>query len=321
MAFEWDDARIFLAVHRTGSLSAAGRQLRVNQSTVGRRLGALEEAIGARLFDRTPDGYVITQPGERFLAHAERMENEADDVAREIAGEESRLTGTVRVTGADAFSVRVLAPLLARLHDRYPEIDLVLVADSRTLSLTKREADIGIRSPRPKEPSLVTRKVADLAYGLYASRAYLDARGTPRPGSDFDGHDFVGFEEAIGPEASWYTQNVRRGRVVVRSNRTLAVLDLAQRDAGLALLPCYLADPEPRLVRVLGPPDTITMELWVVLHKDLRHTARIRACADFIAAELVSRADEWRGVQRATSKRAATSSRSPAGRGSAARAR
>lgn len=320
MAFEWDDARVFLAIHRTGSLSGAGRQLRVNQSTVGRRLGALEEAIGARLFDRTPDGYVITPPGERFLAHAEHMENEADDVLREIAGEEARLTGIVRVTAADAFGLRVLTPVLGRFHARYPEIEIALISDSRILSLTKRESDIGIRSPRPKEPSLVTRRIAEIGFGLYASRAYLAERGVPRPGSDFEGHDVVGFEDDYGPDAIWLTQNVRRGRVVMRVNRTLACLELARLGVGLAIVPCYLGDPEPDLVRILGPSEAITMDLWLVLHKDLRHTARVRACADFIVAELASRAAEFRGST--ARKRAATpSSRSPAARGSGQRAR
>jgi DNA-binding transcriptional LysR family regulator len=319
MDFEWSDARIFLAIHRTKSLSGAGRSLRVNQSTVGRRLAVLEETLGVHLFDRTPDGYAITPTGERFLAHAERMECEAEDVTREIAGEEARLTGAVRITAADAFGLRVMTPLLARFHTKYPDIEIVLISDSRTLSLTKREADIGIRSPRPQEPSLVTRRVLDHAYALYASRAYLDARGMPR--DDFDGHDFIGFEDDIGPEARWFAQRLRRGRVVMRLNRTMGAFELTRLGVGIAVLPCYLADAEPDLVRVL-PSESIVQELWLVMHKDLRHAARIRACADFIVEELSARADEFRGDRpKRAAKSAAPSSRSPAARGSAARDR
>ncbi len=321
MAFEWGDARVFLAIHRTGSLSGAGRQLRINQSTVGRRLAALEEAIGARLFDHTPDGYLITSPGERFLAHAERMENEADDVAREIAGEESRLTGVVRVTAADAFGLSVLTPILARFHDKYPEIEISLITNSRILSLSKRESDIGIRSPRPKEPSLVTRRIVEMGFGLYASRAYLEARGTPRAGSDYEGHDFIGFDEDWGPDTNWLVQHIRRGRTVIRLNRTLGQLELARMGVGLAVVPCYLADTDPDLVRLLGPADVVSMDLWMVLHKDMQHTARVRACADFIVAELAERADEFRGVKAPKKRAAPPSSRSPAGRGSAPRGR
>jgi DNA-binding transcriptional LysR family regulator len=296
MAFEWDDARIFLAIHRAGSLSGAGRELRINQSTVGRRLGTLEEAIGARLFDHTPDGYVITSSGERFLARAERMESEADDVAREIAGVESRLTGIVRVTAADAFGLRVLTPILGRFHERYPEIEVSLISNSRVLSLSKRESDIGLRSPRPKEPALVTRRVAEIGYGLYATRGYIEARGRPRPGTDFEGHDLVGYDEDYGPDAAWLALHSRRGRTVMRLNRTLGFLELALMGVGLALLPCYLGDPEPNLVRVFAPTDTLTMDLWLVLHKDMRHTARVRACADFIAEALLAMAHAFRGA-------------------------
>jgi len=319
MDFEWGDARIFLAIHRTKSLSAAGRLLRVNQSTVGRRLAVLEETLGVHLFDRTPDGYAITPTGERFLAHAERMECEADDVTRELAGEEARLTGAVRITAADAFGLRVMTPLLARFHAKYPEIEIVLISDSRILSLTKREADIGIRSPRPQEPSLVTRRVVEHAYALYASRAYVAERGAPS--DDFDGHDFIGFEDDIGPESRWLAQRIRRGRTVMRLNRTMGALELAKLGVGIAVLPCYLADAEPDLVRVLD--ETIVQDLWLVMHKDLRHAARIRACADFIAEELLARADEFRGARskRGAKGTAAPSPRTPAARGSAARDR
>jgi DNA-binding transcriptional LysR family regulator len=324
MSFEWSDARVFLAIHRAKSLSAAGRQLKVDQTTVGRRLGSLEDALGAHLFDRTPDGYIITPAGERFLAHAERMECEADDVSREIAGEEARLTGAVRITTADAFGLAVMTPLLARFHAKYPEIDIVLISESRTLSLTKREADIGIRSPRPQEPSLVTRKVLEHAYALYASRAYIAARG--KPSDDFAGHEFIGFEDDIGLESRWLSQRVRRGRIAVRLNRTMGALELTKLGVGIAVLPCYLGDAEPELVRVLDPSETIVQDLWLVMHRDMRHAARIRACADFIVEELAARADEFLGVPAKRAKNGppkgeTRSPRSPAGRDNGGRGR
>src|SRR5258708_1768577 len=129
--FEWDDARHFLAVHRTGSLSAAARDLGVNQSTVGRRLVSLEERLRAKLFFRTRDGFRIAPAGEKLLTHAERMEDEAIAIAREIAGQETKLTGSVRLTAPDMFGARIVAPLLAAFHARYPEIDLELDTDNR----------------------------------------------------------------------------------------------------------------------------------------------------------------------------------------------
>jgi DNA-binding transcriptional LysR family regulator len=293
----WDDARFFLAVHRARSLSAAGRALGVNQSTVGRRVAALEEALGARLFFQTPDGYVLAPAGERMLARAERMEDEALAIARELSGDEGKLTGTVRVTAPDAFGARVITPLLAEFVRRYPEIELELVADNRALSLSKREADLAVRVGKPSEPSLIVRRLAAFAQAIYASKRYVAERGKPR-GLDFDGHDFVDLEPPSAREAVWVAQHARRARVVFTSNATLSQLAAVQEGLGLGVLPCYLGDTDPNLVRVCPPIAAVSRELWLVLHRDLQHAARIRACAEFLVEALSARAAELNGRAR-----------------------
>jgi DNA-binding transcriptional LysR family regulator len=299
--FSWDDARYFLEVHRAGSFSAAGRRLRVNQSTVGRRLAALEGTLGARLFERTPDGYVLTVAGEAFLARAEKMEEEGLAATREVAGHEARLAGTVRLTAPETFGSRFLASRLMAFHKRYPDIDLELVADNRALSLTRREADVALRLARPAQPLLVTRQLAEVTSALYASKAYLAEHGRPRP-PELSGHLLIGFDETFQPEAEvlWLARNARGAREVLKSNSPQAQLEAASAGMGLALLPCYLADPVPGLVRVLPASKGVVRGLWLVLHRDLRHVPRVRALADFLTEVLGQEQPLLRGAGAST---------------------
>jgi DNA-binding transcriptional LysR family regulator len=303
--FDWNDARFFLALQRAGSLSAAGRELKVNQSTVGRRITTLEGELGVRLFLQTPEGHKLTPAGERFVEHAERIEAEAIATTREISGQEARLTGTVRITAGDAHGVRFITPLLGEFHARYPGIDLELIADNRTLSLTKREADMAVRTPRPRESSLIVRRLPDLGVAMYAAATYVAARGRPQK-LDFAGHDFVGFEDPYGSseESAWLETIAKKGRIVFKTNSTMARLAAAQSGFGIALLPCYLGDPEEKLVRLSSPDQVRLHDMWLVMHKDLRYAARIRVCADFLVEALTARADILRGTKkRATGER------------------
>lgn len=292
--FEWDDARYFLAVHRTGSLTAAGRQLGVNQSTVSRRMRSLEEALGARLFVQTQDGYFLSPAGERLLPRAARMEDEALALEREATGQEARLSGTVRVTGADSFSPRVLAPLLVEFQARVPGIDLELIADIRTLSLTKREADLAVRTMRPREPSLVIRRICGLSSAVYAAKAY----GRKVDPGDLASHPFVSTDDATWVESLWLARTAPGARVVFKSNSTEAHLAATKKGVGLGILPCYVADSDPDLERIIAPEKVVSRDLWLVVHRDLQHTARIRACADFLFEALAARAAEFEGTSR-----------------------
>lgn len=285
--FEWDDARHFLAIHRKGSLSAAAKQLGVNQSTVGRRLLSLEEKLGVHLFIRTRDGYRIAPAGERLLPHAERMEDHATAIAREITGQVTSLSGTVRVTAADLFGARIIAPMLARFHAQYPDIDLELDADNRLRSLGKREADIAVRIGPNLESGLAVRKVAQFGSAVYASKAYLAKRGRPRD-DDWASHAFIGYSDPLirMPESQWIEAHATKGCVVLRTINTLAQLEAAVGGMGIAVLPCYAGDAEPELVRLVPSSKCVRNPVWLVVHEDMRQSARIRAISDFLAAEL-----------------------------------
>jgi DNA-binding transcriptional LysR family regulator len=309
--FDWDHLRFFLAIARRRSLSAAARQLQVQQSTVGRRLAALEATVEARLFDRTPDGYFLTAAGESLLPRAERIEDETLSAEREMLGRESRVAGVVRMTAAQALGNSFLVPLLGRLHAEQPEIVVELVADNVNLSLTKREADLAVRLGRPKQPLLVIRRIGEVMNGLYASRDYLARRGRPRT-LELGDHDVVVFDETgLGGSRhpmAWFAHRARGGRPTVRLNSSYGIAAAVQAGLGIGSLPCWLGDTTAGIERVL-PAEFLSQELWLVVHRDLQHVARVRAVSEFLARELRRAAPRLLG-------RAASARRKPSDRDS-----
>ena len=270
---DWDDLRYLLAVGRAGSLSGAARQLGVNHSTVFRRLGALEARLGVRLFERLPGGYVATAAGEDLLRGAERIESEALELGRRLAGRDLSLSGSLRLTAPDDVAERLLMAPLAGYRRSYPEISLEVVIDNRMLSLTKREADVALRpSARPPEV-LVGRRIGPLASALYGTDDMAPETGP-----------WIAWEEGGGPPdvARWVERHVAPERIVYRSNSMLHLLAACRAGVGAALLPCFLADPDPALRRLAPPDPALSTELWLLTHPDLRRSARVRALLDFL---------------------------------------
>ncbi len=285
---DWDHVRFFLAINREGSLRAAGRQLGVDQATAGRRLAALERQLGAKLFAHTPAGYLLTEAGESLLANALRMEEEARAIERRTGGLDAQLTGTVRLSMPDGFVETRIAPALARLHERYPDVRLVLWmerghADGAGHHISTYQADIGIRMTRPALSGLITRRIGRLTAGLYAAKSYIAERGQPARGTWFLGHDLV----ALYAPGSAYRMTtlcdepVTNGRVVVEANTVLAVLSAANAGLGIALLPPHLAAREPHLTRI-WPDREQHMDLWLIVHPDVYKAARVRVVMDAI---------------------------------------
>jgi DNA-binding transcriptional LysR family regulator len=293
--FDWNDVRCLLAVHRTGTLTRAARTLEVNQSTVSRRLATLEAELGARLVQHEADRYVLTELGRSLLARMEEMEEAAFAVQRAAEGREAQLSGNVRMTAPDAFGSRFLPQVLAEFHESYPDIDIQLVAENRTLNLFRREAELALRMIRPAQRELLVRRVGEVGNAVYASPAYLKRRGMPTPG--FKDHDFIAFDETFQPGATmrWFDQHATQARRVLSCNSTHVMHSAALAGIGLAILPCYLADKDPGLTRVLKPSRVVSQSLFLVLHQDLRKTARVRALADFLTAGLKARAGMLRG--------------------------
>ncbi len=293
---DWDDLRFFLAIARLRSLSAAARELRVTQSTVGRRLASLESGLGARLLHRTPEGYLPTLAGEAIMGQAERVEAEVLAVERAVGGRDAQLEGVVRVTAVDTLASHVLVPCFAALQLGSPEVALELVADVRHLSLSMREADIAVRLAPFEGHDLVVRRIGTLAYGLYASPTYLELHGEPDFGAGLAGHRLVaGLDGPEAPQlASWLAEVAPRATVALRTDSPEAQLQAALRGVGMACLARLRGDVLGASLRRLEPPQARYAEVgvWLAVHKDNRRTPRIRLVLDAVAATFRDRAAE-----------------------------
>jgi len=286
--FNWNDLRAFLAVARTTRLTTAAARLGMDHTTVGRRIAALETGLGARLFDRSPQGYALTPHGERLMPVAERIESLTLTAAADLGEADQAVTGVVRIGAPEGFGSYVLAPLMAPLAERHPGLDIQLVAISGVLSLSKREADIAVTLSAPREGRLVSRKLTDYGLSLYAAPAYLDARPPIRTRADMAGQRFVGYIEDLlySPELDYMQAPDVDIHVSVQSSNLIAQLQATLAGAGLCVLPDFIAVRQPGLVRVL--PETVHLErsLWLVVHADLKNLARIRVVTDMIVASV-----------------------------------
>lgn len=276
---EWDDLRVFLAVERRASHAAAARALGVAPTTVGRRLAALEAEVGARLFTRTPEGLVPTAVARTLVAHAERVEAAVQEAERELAGADARPTGTVKITSGDGFALFVLAPALPALLAEHPGLQIEIRPDVRALDLTRGEADVAIRNFRPREQSLVAKRLGDEHYGLYAAPAYLARRGTPRATRDLAGHDLVTYDAALDRSAMarWLREIAPGARLSVRASTTTALMAACAAGAGIGPVITEYVRGDPRFVPVLPRLASPSNEIWSVTHPDLRASARVTA--------------------------------------------
>jgi DNA-binding transcriptional LysR family regulator len=278
---DWDDLRTFLAVARHGTLSAAARKLGVTQPTMGRRLAAMEARTGARLLQRLPDGYALTPLGEAVLGNAERAEAEVLAAERAITGKDVALEGVVRLTTVDTLAARIVAPALAELQSRHPGIIVELVPDTRSLSLSKREADIALRLSRFEGHEVAARRVGTLAMGLYASRQLVE-RGDLDETQLVTGLD----DQAHLPEARWLREAYPDASIGFRSNSREVQLHATLAGAGIATLARYRADIEPGLIRLDPAKSDMVRDIWLGVHVDMRHMPRVRAVTDAVIESL-----------------------------------
>ncbi|OVZ58572.1 LysR family transcriptional regulator [Pigmentiphaga sp. NML030171] len=281
----WDDARVFLAIRRAGTLRGAAALLEVDQATAGRRLAALEAALGARLFLRTPNGYVPTPAGELAGTAAERMEQAANQLQRQMQGLDDKLCGVVRVATSDTMASFYVIPALRALREAHPDIRVVLGTSTQLTNLTRREADIAVRTVKPTSPDLIARRLARRQIGVYASRDYLRRRGEPAVDAALKGHDVIRYDRPLGPLDGGRLGGVSIGnaRVALEVNSGMMMLEAVRAGLGLGELAVSTAQGDPELVRI-WPERTERLDVWLVLHADLNRTARVRAVADAIIA-------------------------------------
>jgi DNA-binding transcriptional LysR family regulator len=273
MAVEWSDLRVFLAVAREGTLGAAARKLGQTQPTMGRRLRALEAAVGQTLFQRTGEGFVLTDEGASVLGHAERVEEEVLAFQRSLMGKEQHLEGILRLSSSDWFGTLMLAPVLAEFGRRHPRVCVELLTDARLYSLPRREADMVFRIKPFDEPEVISRRLMHIPYALYGP-AGIDS---PVLG-DGTGMRVITMDTAFSemPDAVWLKRAFPKAVVAYRSNNREVQAQLCAQGGGLAVLPRPLGDVTPNIAAVAigeAPPGRDT---FVGYHRDLRRLARMR---------------------------------------------
>lgn len=282
-SMDWDDVRYFLAAYRAGSTSGAARALGVRHTTVGRRLAGLEHALGAVLFIRTPEGIMPTAHATAILAVAEAAEASLVALKQQVGHGDAEIAGKVRVTTSEAFT-DYLVRHLPVLQARHSALDVEILSSNRVFDLMRGEADIAVRMMTTSQPDLISRRIGDAGWSLYASEAYVARRGVPMPPTDLSGHDVVGFDDSLkgSPGAQWLEAHGKAAHLAFRGNSISAIMRAAVVGMGIAMLPCFLAAAEPGLRR-LSPHLVSTRGIWLVFHPSLAHVARVRAVVDFLA--------------------------------------
>ncbi len=281
---EWDDLKYFLEVARVGTLTKAAQALQTTPATVARRIGQLEAALGVHLFDRKYTGYQLTYVGKTLLAKTEGIEDAILSTAREIRGHDTRPAGKVRLTTTEDIATLVVGPRLHEFARRFPEIQLEILSTRDVLSLAWGEADIALRTVRPRRGGLMIRQAGWWKLALYAAQSYASRHNLRPPLIDLSGVDIVTWTKEFahlrgGP---WLDEHARSARVAFTANSRRVHHAACRAGLGLAILPCLVGDDDPELVRLLSPERVITTKLWLVARRDISRLPRIRAVMDFL---------------------------------------
>ena len=288
VSFDWNQLRAFLATVEEGSLSAAARVLGLTQPTVGRQIASLEEGLGVILLERTSRAVTPTQSGLELLDHARAMGEAATRVSLAASGQSQDISGLVRITASDMMSAYVLPGMLAGLRDEAPGLQIDLVATNDIRDLLRREADIAVRHVRPEQPDLIARLVRDETGHPWASSKYIEKRGRPKSLADLARHDFIGFDdnarmlEHLIPLGYPVTlENFRFG-----SQSGVVAWQMARRGLGIAMMSDSIAEAWPEMERILPDLEPVTFPVWLVTHRELHTSRRIRLVFDLLAEKL-----------------------------------
>lgn len=283
----WDGFRYFLAVARTGTLSAAAASLRIEHTTVSRHIRLLEEELRVQLFHRSNQGYQLTEAGARFLHKVESVES-AVVSAQVMADENVEIAGTVRVGAPDGFGTVFLAPLLGELTRKHPRLSVELFAIPRQFSLSKREADIAITLSVPQQARVVSRRLVDYSLYVYGSKAYLESADPIETREDMQSHPFITYSEELvfSPEVDYLGSIGPDVTTHIRSMSLVAQAYAAMGGAGLVILPVFSEKNFPNLVPVLPEQVTLTRSFHMHIHEDHKRTPHIRTVADFIVDKI-----------------------------------
>ncbi len=278
--FDWEDMRHFIALAESGTLSGAARALKVDHATVGRRVAALEQALGSPLIERLPKRWVLTESGRRVAELAQGMQGQAHDLERAVRAQHVPLSGMVTVSAPPLFASQFLAPRLGVLRRLYPNLHLTLLGDKAVASLSQQEADLAVRISRPREASSVARKIGTMEFWLYAAPGYEDK---PQAEWEFVAYD-ASMDQAL--EQAWLRDFAGDRPIVLRANDLVSQIAAARAGVGIAALPCFVASQDPGLAALSVDLKRAARDIYLIVHADLRRVPAVRAVLEFLAAQV-----------------------------------
>lgn len=300
---DWDKLRIFHAVADAGSLTHAGDKLNLSQSAVSRQIRALEESLGAILFHRHARGLILTEQGELLFDATRSMSKRLEAAAARIRDSEEEVFGELRVTTTTGFGTLWLAPRLPKLYEKYPNLKVDLMLEERVLDLPMREADVAIRMKEPSQADLIRKKLMNVRMRLYASRDYLDREGEPNDTSEIADHRLISQNTRSAQVAAGalLTQHLMtfNPRSLLTVNNYFGVLQAVLNDLGIGVLPDYLAQDFPAMVRVLPTVESAEVPTFLAYPEELRHSQRIAAFRDFVQDEVITHRKQLREIEQA----------------------
>jgi len=288
LQFDWNSAKAVLVTAEEGSLSAAARALRVSQPTLSRQVSALEKEIGVALFERGTRGLELTPTGQALVEHVRDMGEAAGRFSLSATGRSAAVEGNVCITATDTVAAYGLPDIIAELRRAQPLVEIELIASNSTSDLKRREADIAVRSYRPTQPDLIARKIADLHAYLYATDDYLERMGKPRSPGDLSQADFIGFDESsllIDAYATLGLKLTAKNFPIITASHVVH-WELVKSGAGIGVMPDVLGDRTEGVVRVLPDAKPLDSELWLVAHRELKSSRRMRLVFDYLAGAL-----------------------------------
>jgi DNA-binding transcriptional LysR family regulator len=289
--FDWSDLEIFLAAARGGSLAAAAGTLRVDASTVQRRIGKLESAMRTRLFERSQRGYSLTSAGEDLLAHALAMDEHVAAARRKVVARDAMLAGTVRVATVDDLAITILPPILKTFRDAHPHVTTAVDVRASLADLARQQADVALRfGAKPPEGDVIAKHVSRIGVALYASRSYVEEHGRPRKRDELAQHTMVRGDESMAamPFEQWTDRWADPTKTSFRSESFFARLAAIREGMGIGYLGCFMGDREKALRRLPIAVPQFDMSVWLLVHVDMRKNARVRAFVEHTYAALVA---------------------------------
>ena len=286
----WDDLRLFLAVARSGSISGAARQLGVQHSTISRRMRQLEHKLGARLIERKQGGYALTPAGEVARDAARNIEREVLGVDGALIGSDAQMLGPLRVTAINNMASTVLMPMFADFSRQHPLVSLQIVVSNLDASLAQRDADVAIRLTNSPPDTLIGKRIVTVRSTVYGSRRYIESLRQKNSEPQWIGVECCGFhrtwtQQACGDQPHHFV-----------SDDTLLTVAAIREGLGVSILPCFMGDAEPDLLRFCEPDPSYDLGLWLLLHPDLKHTARVMRFRDFMTQAILAKARVFEGV-------------------------